>query len=602
MAAPRIAITTPTRWAYRSNLLIAGQRCRSRSTDVRRSILGPRPRGYAQVGLGSTLSKKGAYDRAKTYADTLSAEFSAKRHVDHAVLLRGLRAQEQEILTTARSLGARDPLDTLNGLTHRTLDVLDDLPSNAQTQQIRATIIRCTIRTFTRHPLGIPFARQLVARTDTIDEDTLGTLIRRFRYAQENNQPWALPGESSSHRTVFYDFLTQTLTRLRKLAPDIFSQIMDIHIDNGMSVDALTTLINQCMAFSHQWNGRWTPAAWQVIIQAYRRDGDVAGCIRTYQAFRESRGGDEAWERYISSTAAWPYEALLAACTDRSGIVKGRYRAPADMPEVIWRDMQHDGVPPPPRLIAHLLKLARENADVEAGLRLWDASPNVDIDCYTQYLGLIREHSPSTPLRPLIRRILEDKITARQTVPRVRALWSQALFTALSPPYHDFPLARFLLERFDPDEATIDHTASRLLGYGNARSRGAAWWRSVWNTEPPSQKRHAPRGIQSRNARARGMTRAGWEIVSRRLRELGAGDVALPLSRPVARWERSHDMYGIKVSRGTVDFEPVKRALLTVMERCIMARPKVGTIYPGATPTAALRAAIEGVYRDLFGA
>jgi hypothetical protein len=55
-------------------------------------------------------------------------------------------------------------------------------------------------------------------------------------------------------------------------------------------------------------------------------------------------------------------------------------------------------------------------------------------------------------LRPLIRRILEDKITARQKVPRVCALWSQALFTALSPPYHDFPLARFLLELQEYDE------------------------------------------------------------------------------------------------------------------------------------------------------
>lgn len=537
---------------------------------------------------------------AQTYADTLSAEFSAKRHLE--IPLRALRSQEHEILTTSRSLRPQDPLDALNALTHRTLDALDALPVSAQTQQIRRTVVRCAGRAFVRHPRGIPFARALIGRGEGVDGDTLGILIRRFRYAQVNNDPWALPSDPTPHRTAFHAFLGQELTRLRTLSPDIFTQIMDIHIDNGMSVSSLTGLINQCMALRAQWSGRWTPAAWQVIIQAYRRDGDLQGCMRTYVAFREAQEtrDDEGWERYVKGTEAWPYEALLAACTDPKRVAKGKYTAPADMPEVIWRDMQDDGVPPPPRLVAHLLNLARENADAEAGHRLWRASTNVDIGCYTAYLHLIRCHCPTTPLRPLIRRILESKITANQTAPRVAALWRHALLAALAPGRSDFPLARFLLDRCTHDETTLDAVGARLFAYSKSRPRGAAWWRSVWNAEPPSL-RHAPMGIQSRNARTRRLTRAEWDLVSRRIRELGGEDAVLPLSRPLARWERSLNPYAPQSSSGDVDLEPVKRALIVLLERCIGTRPTVGVAWEGATPEGRVRGAREGVYRDLFG-
>lgn len=439
-------------------------------------------------------------------------------------------------------------------------------------------------------------------RGEGLDGDTLGILIRRFRYAQVNDEPWALPGEMSTHTTAFHTFLGRQLTRLRSLSPDIFTQIMDIHIDNGMSVSCLTGLINQCMVLRAQWSGRWTPAAWQVIIQAYRRDGDMQGCIRTYDAFRQAQGRtDEGWERYVKGTKAWPYEALLAACMDPSRVAKGRYTAPANMPEVIWRDMQHDGIPPPPRLVAHLLNLARENADAEAGHRLWRASTHVDIGCYTAYLHLIRRDGPTTPLRPLIRQILESRITANQTAPRVAALWRHALLTALAPGRSDFALARFLLDRCTHDETTLDAVAARLFAYGKSRRRGAAWWRSVWNVEPPLL-RHAPMGIQSRNARTRRLTRAEWDLIARRIRELGGGgDAVLPLSRPLARWERSPNPYAPQRSSGGVDLEPIKRALVVLLEQCIGTRPRVGFVWEGLTPEGRVRKAREGVYRDLFG-
>lgn len=535
-----------------------------------------------------------------------------------------LREEEQRIIDTSRTIRSRDPIDAvrqLHSMAHASLDALDRLPNDnvASQAQIRRTITRCAFRTFVAHPLGLPFARQLLMRSQGygIDPDALGRMVRRFRYAQADGTPWALAGETTQqHGEIFSGFLGHVLTRLETLEADVFTQVMDIHVDNGMAPDALRALIEQCMALRPQWRGRWTPAAYQVMIQAYRRDSDIRSCVRVYEAFRESTrqgGRDEAWDRYVGETVSWPYEALLAACLDKSRVVKARYRAPGDMPQVIWRDLQEDGVDPPPRLVAYLMKLARRESNIQAGLRLWETYPRIDIDCTYQYLALIR-HAPAVPLRRVIRQILESKITASQPAARVRALWNQALVTALAPPRHDFPLARWILGRFAADEHAIDAAAEQIIRYAKAKPRGTAWMREVFDVEPePEQrkereKKKAPMGIRNRNARSRGCTTADWDAISRRLRDLGGTQhggplVALPLTRPYARWDPAPGPYLTKIvsQDGGVDLGPLRRGLVAMLERCVMARPNVGVVWPGSTPGAALRAAKEGVYRDLFG-
>lgn len=512
-----------------------------------------------------------------------------------------------------------------------------DASALASVRRIRSTIHRAAMRVYISHSQGIPFARMLLDRiyaaadardqVASIDPNLLGVLIRRFRSAPRTGLAWRLSLDEN-HDTAFHAFLSSILSHVTELRQDLFTQIMDIHLDAGTPVSTLTTLIDKCMRL-HRFPGRWTPAAYNILILAHRRDGDFQQCLDAYAAFRRSlRPSDQAWDRYTSSTIAWPYESLLAAALDsqRLPLNAGQFRAPQDMPSRIWEDLQADGIPPPPRLIAYLLKGARINGDVKAAHRLWkvfcpdtassaalqspasptltpSASPAVklDIDCYLQYLKLLTLPSSAArpPSRKIIRHLLEQRVTASQSPAFVRSLWTQVLRTALSPGYQDFPLAIWVLDRFDTDGLpldadVIDAIASGILRHALAKPRSARHLRSILGEEHTAhlaaQRKRLPRGVQERNMRSRGITTRDWDLFSHHLASLrctpGNGQVEtvyLPLGRPLARWtipkqvaartttvsDASMDMDKKTDSMDTETVVQLARSLRGLLEACI---------------------------------
>lgn len=583
-------------------------------------------------------------DLQTTYAASLLTEFAHRRHVDVSPILKSLRVEEHEVLHLVQQLRSarrrgRDGASALKTLSEKTVRILDSLnaleepvrtlalrdpntsSNGAALRQIRSTVHRAALRAFVDHSQGLPFARQLLHRmwddarghacVGNPDSDVLGMMVKKFRYAEENGLVWRLDdndGSETTHGAAFQTFLGSVLSELKDLQEDIFTLIMDIHVDSGMSIESLKQLINKCMRFSQsEWNGRWTPAAFHALMQAYRRDGDVRGCIDTYQAFRETMRaatGDDAWNRRNFSTASWPYEAVLTACLEARAlrVRKDRYRPRKDMPEVIWRDIQADGVVPPARLLAYLIKLAVQGKDLKAAHRLWGIFfPLVntdedkrhrmisrpDMDCYTQYFKLVRQQpfagGDIVPLRPLVRQLLESRVTAGQKRSSVRALWTRVLETSLSAPYYDLPLSLWILGRFNSsdteadgkglaiDALVIDVAAERLINYWKSKPRGTRWTRQVMGAEGlalylerdrgagagEERRKRMPLGVRRRDARSRGATGDDWDMIGRRLEQLAAegadGDAAeggsgganegkegvvyLPLAKPFARWE-----------------------------------------------------------------
>ncbi|KAJ9094264.1 hypothetical protein QFC21_006090 [Naganishia friedmannii] len=641
------------------------KRCRTRSNlgSVNGSNhLAPRPRGGVRAYVTQAIQAQPT-DTQTTYAASLLTYFNQRRHVDVTPILKGLRVEENSLLQlveeirSARRRGrSRSPaLETLHEKILRILDSLNALEGPVRTlalrdptktshgaglQQIRSTVHRAALKAFVEHSQGLPFARQLLQRmwedarehacVGKPDSDVLGMMVKRFRYAEENSLPWKLEADTT-HGAAFQTFLAGVLSQLKDLREDIFTLIMDIHVDSGMSVDSLKDLLTRCMRFSQsEWNGRWTPAAFHTLMQAYRRDGDVRGCIDTYREFRETMRaaeGDDAWNRRNFSTASWPCEAVLTACVEarEAGIRRNRYRPNKDMPEVIWRDIQQDGVVPPPRLLAYLIKLAVQGKDLKAAHRLWGiffpipansekghrliATP--DMDCYAQYFKLVRQQPAAggnvVPLRPLVRQLLESRVTAGQKLSSIRSLWTQVLETSLSAPYYDLPLALWILGRFNndshknanaakPDDEdtagdaagltidalVIDVAAERLINYWKAKPRGTAWTRHVFGVEglalylerqtggagagAGKGRRRMPLGVRKRDGRARGATGDDWDMMGRRLEELATGAVRvkredaerqedtvfLPLAKPFARWdnptlENSNKIYQTKI-------------------------------------------------------
>lgn len=526
--------------------------------------------------------------------DSLVSEFAQKRQIDIAPQMAELRSKERELLRLASTI-RRGPLEAFHQTVTDVLDSLQALEESAAVlagrqdrshlssiRQIRATIHRAALRLYAAHPQGLPYARTLLdriyrdadARNDVVnvDSDVLGVLIHRFRSAEATGVVWRLPADKD-HRAAFHAFLSSILSHITDLRVSLFTQIMDIHIDAGTPVSVLEPLISKCMRL-HRFPGRWTPAAYNVLILAHRRDGNFRGCLDTYETFRRSlRPSDEAWNRYIASTLPWPYESLLTASLDsqRLAVDAKRFRAPRDMPAKIWDDLQADSVEPPPRLIAYLIRCARINGDVRSAHRLWNvfcpdspaaleksstspstptaSSVKLDIDCYLQYLKLLAIPSPShPPLRPILRRLLEQRITASQSPAFVCSLWTQVLRTALSSGHADFPLAIWTLDRFlcdglPLDADVIDAVAEGILSYAVAKPRSTRLLRAVLGEEHAAniagQRRRLPRGVQARNMRSRGVTTRDWDSFSRHLVSLreGKGEMAyLPLGRPLARW------------------------------------------------------------------
>lgn len=533
------------------------------------------------------------------------------------------------------------------------------------------------MRVYVAHPQGIPYARTLLERIYTssaarnvivsVDPDLLGTLIRRFRSAPTSDMPWRLSTDTT-HTTAFHSFLGTILSHLTELRQDLFTQIMDIHIDSGTPVSVLEPLINKCMRL-HRFPGRWTPAAYNVLILAHRRDGDFHACLDVYNSFRRSLDPfDESWHNYTASTLHWPYESLLtAALESQRSVQKNRYRAPSDMPSRIWGDLQVDGISPPPRLVAYLVKCARHSGDPTSAHRLWNvffpptssstilassstapappASSTPDIDCYYQYLKLLRQPAkgPSVPLRPIIRRLLTH-YPPRSPVPTpfIRTTYLEALRTALCPTYADFPLAIWLVDRalLDGDADVVDVLGEGILRHALSKPRGGRWIRTVLGTEfekhLAGRRKRVPRGIWTRNARSRGVTTRDWDLLSHHLVGLRSSPaeetVYLPLGNPLARWttmkspppptssQTSHTAASedSKVSWETIDelvacLRGILVACLTTRQRGNPSVPVVGTgkdcesddngvgEETGGSGERVLRRAMEGLYRDLLG-
>ncbi|KAJ9099374.1 hypothetical protein QFC20_005727 [Naganishia adeliensis] len=465
--------------------------------------------------------------------------------------------KERDLLRMASALRRRGPLEAFHETTVAILDSLDALEEPAAVlasrqspghlssiHQIRATVHRAAMRVYVSHPQGIP---NVVV---SIDPDLLGTLIRRFRSAESTGLVWRLPSDTA-HSTAFHSFLGTILSHLTELRQDLFTQIMDIHIDSGTPIAVLEPLIGKCMRL-HRFEGRWTPAAYNVLILAHRRDGNLRGCLDVYNTFRRSLDPfDEEWNAYTSSTIHWPYESILTASLDsqRHAPTAKSYRAPSDMPSRIWEDLQADGVSPPPRLVAYLISAPPPPNHSPLSAR--SGSKSSEPPCH---LVTPISHSPSG---------------------------SSIDFTIPGLPL---------------DADVIDALGEGILRYALVKPRGKRWHRAVLGpefAERADRRLRLPSGVYSRNARSRGITTRDWDLLSpvgsHVLRSSGAARtgqgelVYLPLGKPLARWTTPNSVPfktnhttglsdGDGVSQGTMD--ALVACLRGMLEACLTTRQR----------------------------
>jgi hypothetical protein len=383
-------------------------------------------------------------------------------------------------------------------------------------------------------------------------------------------------------------FCQNLLGRMHASDSYLFSLITTLQLKSGTPTADIVKLTSESMgAGGDPRSIDWIPQAFDAIMKAYRRDGDIKAVMRWYSAYLESRTYQrdlESYDRYKKKQVGvaeekarlWPHITMLHAYQDARSYrrlnVRGAYRPHSDQVESVVRRIAEDNLAIPSEMYCHLIRTAVIGKNYTMARSLWNMAQAVQersigrermkIDTYIVGFELIARDSTfmqdRQALRSLVKRLtdeynLRSKRKYGSNISDASAATHRKLFKTISEAalrHGDFTLALWAVQQCETyqlgvDEQMVDLIARGVLGYSVRRSRGNTWTELVLGREAViSLHKSRTRGrsrIWRSIVRQRGIKLQHWNLISQRILSLSQPNAAidrmiyLPLCRPLAR-------------------------------------------------------------------
>ena len=434
-----------------------------------------------------------------------------------------------------------------------------------------------------KHPHGITAAKKILDRL--LDEGIVpsqenltavlkGMIKRREEQAEQKSDNL---GEAIKLSRVL-------LERVPFADAHLFTLIGTLQIVSGSP----TTQIIKMVADFMQVDGRsevmeWIPQAFDLVMRAYRRDGDVKRVMSWYSMYRKSREHQSVMEGSVGPVVRkvrrqdveariWPHVTMLHANQEARSVGRTRtagiYVPDRSHAGSIVRSILHDGLHIPSEVFAHLIRTATKSRDVRLASRLWEMARQrseetgqvLKLDVWTAGFELSAKGAEGGLKDP--RTMLKDMLDAHPgrvfaihaSSPMVRGLAVSIVQAALTPARGDFALALWAVQECERshvsvDPGMIDAVARAVLTFSIARGRSPEWIRVVLGSKGLRRKRASRMGLRRHVVKRAGLMLMDWNIVSWRLFELSREMasranvpvmermVYLPATRPLARLE-----------------------------------------------------------------
>ena len=444
-----------------------------------------------------------------------------------------------------------------------------------------------------RHPHGLSAGKAIFDRLleeGIVPGQESMTMLLKGKISQLKTQSET----SGSHDLSSAQRLCRTLLeRVPYADSHLFNLIASLQIVSGTPSIEVVKLVGDHMTLEGKMStATWIPQAFDLIMRAYRRDGDIKGVMRWFSLYTESRACQKRQQETLESTSGpiappqadlrariWPYITMLHANADarssRRALRKGAYVPGLDHASSIVRQIVRDDLHVPSEVYGYLIgraivgrdfKLARSLGDTarersrESGVEL---SPLVWTYCFQ---SLSQSKAEPGDVRHLVQEMLQRSVLGsphrEPSVQVRRKLYTLIAQAALSGGRQDFTLALWATEEcmrhgIAMDTRMMDTIVRAVLNVSLDQTRNKAWIEAVLGGDAVdalcASHRSPSRYRTPFLVRQRGIKLLHWNVVSWRLYRLSvelaesqtsaAMDrmIYLPLGRPLARLQESPD-------------------------------------------------------------
>jgi hypothetical protein len=434
-----------------------------------------------------------------------------------------------------------------------------------------------------KHPYGIPAAKKVLDRLleegIVPSQENLTAVLKGMIKRQEGE------GEQKSDITGEAIKLSRVLLKRVPFADaHLFTLIGSLQIVSGTPTTQITKMVADFM----QVDGRpevmeWIPQAFDLVMRAYRRDGDVKRAMSWYAMYRKSREHQSVRDGFVgpvvrkirpqdAEARIWPHITMLHANQEARSVGRtrtvGMYVPDRRHAGSILRSILHDGLHIPSEVFAHLIRTAMKSRDVRLASQLWEMARQrseetgqfLKLDVWTAGFQLSAKGAEGQLKDP--RALLKDMLDAQPgrtlantaSPAMVRGLAMSIVQAALTPARGDFALALWAVQECERnhvsvDSGVIDAVARAVLSFSIARGRSSEWIRMVLGSKGLRRKRASRTGLRRHVVKRAGLMLMDWNIFSWRLFELSQETasrtnvpamermVYLPATRPLARLE-----------------------------------------------------------------
>lgn len=401
----------------------------------------------------------------------------------------------------------------------------------ARSQRRITKLLSFTLGLFLQEPNSLVQASKLcdimISRRILPSPATVTTMLQRAIARFEADSRAEKPT-----RDAIFSLLRHGLALVPQADLHLFSLVMATHVRYGTPTPDIMQIVQDSMSTAgFAAEESWPAEAYDAIISAFRRDGDLASCRRWYEDYR-------ALAKAVDADAArhWPYISMLFAQQQY-----GRRQDSQAMMDIL-ADMRQDGLEPPLEILNALLRQARDTCNNEAAEQIWAilGTGRRDIESYIQYLRA----APS--VRTLVHEALE---LYKEASPKMQ---SRFLHTVLVNSIgNDMSLCLWALRQYEElgvvmSDETVDALGRGLIRFWLRERLERDWSYQVFGSRGLGiwQASHGDPS-HARSARRRRVSPRMWAALEAQLAS-GVGahlSRSLPLTRPAARYNQGPDWH-----------------------------------------------------------
>lgn len=341
-------------------------------------------------------------------------------------------------------------------------------------------------------------------------------------------------GSRKTTREAIFTLLRQGLSLVPQADLHLFSLVMATHVRLGTPTPEIVQVVQASMTTAGFAPQEWPAEAFDAVISAFRRDGDLTSCRRWYDDYRASTQPIGS-----AGTAArhWPYVSMLFAQQER-----GKHSQNTQAMMDITSEMRQDGLDPSAEILNMLLRRAKDTCNIEVAEQIWtmlEGQRNIE-SC----IQVIRDAS-ATALRPLV---AEAMPIYRDANPKMQSRFLHAIVKEAVE--KDLQLCLWALRQYTAyglvmTDDTIDALGRGLLRFWLRERLERDWSQDVFGIKGLGIWQATHGDLSSKTSpsqvRRRRITPRMWAALEKQIeRESGTSlSRSLPLTRPVARYDRT---------------------------------------------------------------